>query len=65
MASYIADVTRDGRVWLIEVDGVGPTQARHLGELELMTEDLIDALTDDEQPQIEYRIAGPGATSSS
>lgn len=47
MTSYRARVERDGKFWAVEVDGVGPTQARHRGELEAMTRDLIGTVVDD------------------
>ena len=52
MAKYRATVTRDGRFWLIRVDGVGSTQARHLRELDAMTTDLIAVMTGDDPEHI-------------
>jgi hypothetical protein len=60
MASYRATVTRDGRFWLIRVDGVGSTQARHLRELDTMAKDLIAVMTGDpEEVLVEYDIRLP------
>ena len=60
MASYRATVTRDGRFWLVRVDGVGSTQARHLRELDTMTKDLIVVMTgDSEELVVEYDIRLP------
>jgi hypothetical protein len=59
MASYAATVERDGRFWLVTVDGVGVTQARRLGELETMTVELIALMTDDRAPQVAYDLRLP------
>ncbi|MHB8296335.1 MAG: hypothetical protein ACYDH5_17325 [Acidimicrobiales bacterium] len=61
MASYRATVTRDGRFWLVRVDGVGSTQARHLRELDAMAKDLITVMTGEPEPEIvvEYDIRLP------
>lgn len=59
---YKARVVRDGKYWAIEVDGVGPTQARHLRELDEMTHDLIETLVDDPGDfEVEYDIVLPEA----
>jgi hypothetical protein len=54
MGRYKATVERDGRFWMVTVAGVGATQARRLGELEAMTVDLIEVMTDDAGPEVEY-----------
>lgn len=61
MASYRATVTRDGRFWLVHVDGVGSTQARHLRELDTMAKDLITVMTGEPEPRIvvDYDIRLP------
>jgi len=61
MASYRATVTRDGRFWLVRVDGVGSTQARHLRELDAMAKDLITVITGEPEPEIvvDYDIRLP------
>ena len=46
MNTYAAIVSREGRWWIVEVDGVGTTQARNLTEAREMAVDLI-ALTRD------------------
>ena len=61
MGSYSATVERDGRFWLITVEGVGATQARRLGELEAMTTDLIKVMTDDSSPEVDYDYQLPEA----
>ena len=61
MASYRATVARDGRLWLVRVDGVGSTQARHLRELDTMAKDLIALMTNDnpEEVVVDYDIRLP------
>ncbi len=44
--TYTAAVTRDGRFWLIRIDGVGQTQARDADEIEAMARDLIATVLD-------------------
>ena len=60
-AKYRATVVRDGRFWLVRIDGVGSTQARHLGELDEMANDLIGLMTDDDLTEfdVEYDICLP------
>jgi hypothetical protein len=43
---YDATATRDGRWWLIEVPGIGATQARNLADAEDQARDLIAAVLD-------------------
>lgn len=44
-----ATVTRDGRFWLIKVDGLdGATQARNLGEVDLMATEFVAIMTEQE-----------------
>lgn len=45
MTTYHALARRVGEFWAIYVDGVGPTQARRLGEIEDMARDLVASLT--------------------
>jgi hypothetical protein len=59
MANYQATVRRGQRYWVIDVEGVGATQARHLRELEPMTTDLVTLMTGDETPAITYNFVLP------
>ncbi len=64
MKTYRAEVSRDGRFWLVNVPEVDRmTQARTLGELQAMTEDLISNMTDASQEafEVEYQIRVPPA----
>lgn len=51
--AYRATVERDERFWLVRVEGVGVTQARHLRELEAMTGDLIYVMTGEDPAESE------------
>lgn len=51
--TYRATVERDGRFWLVRVEGVGATQARHLRELDAMTRDLIAVMADVDPASVE------------
>ncbi|PZR70063.1 MAG: hypothetical protein DLM66_05005 [Candidatus Dormiibacter spiritus] len=64
MRKYRAEVSRDGRFWLVHVPEVErTTQARTLGELQSMTEDLISIMTgaSPEAFEVEYQIRVPPA----
>ncbi|WP_052590794.1 hypothetical protein [Luteipulveratus mongoliensis] len=50
MSTYTATAERDGRFWLIRVEDVGVTQARHLREADAMARDLV-AVTLDFDPE--------------
>lgn len=45
MNTYEATATREGKWWVIDVLGVGVTQARNLTEGHSMVDDLIEAMT--------------------
>jgi hypothetical protein len=61
--TYRAVVERVGRFWAVDVEGVGPTQARNLRELETMTRDLIAVMTEQAPDSFEvtYDIRLPKA----
>lgn len=59
MTVHRATVERDGRFWLVKVEGVGATQARRLGELEAMTIDLIEVVTGEHDPTVVYEFRLP------
>jgi hypothetical protein len=45
VSRYHVTVTREGRWWVADVEGVGVTQAKSLAELQEMTVDLIEAVS--------------------
>jgi hypothetical protein len=49
----VARVKREGRVWLVEIERVGVTQARSLSEAQEMAADLIAVMTGDRVPAAE------------
>lgn len=55
MKTYTARATREGRYWLLEIDGVGTTQARSLREAPDMARSLISVLT--RTPESRVRVA--------
>lgn len=59
VGSYTATVQRGERYWVVSVEGVATTQARHLRELEDMTTDLIQVMTGDEHPEVSYDFVLP------
>ncbi|TDD09296.1 hypothetical protein E1181_04805 [Saccharopolyspora terrae] len=57
MTTYQVQVTRDGKFWLIHVPAVERwTQARKLGEIHEMAQDLIEIMTGDPGESIELDI---------
>lgn len=46
MSSYRATVHREGDWWVIDVDGIGVTQAKRLDKVEHMARDLVASLRD-------------------
>lgn len=61
MSNYRVRVTRDKRFWLVEVEGVGFTQARNLREVAAMARDLIAVMTsaDPVEPDMEIEVELP------
>lgn len=53
MNTYVARATREGRWWVVDVEGVGVTQARSLAEVEEMASDLIAAVREEDDPTVE------------
>ena len=56
MKTYRVNVTRGQRFWLIEVEGVGWTQARHLREVEEMARDLVAVMTEVEPESLALEV---------
>lgn len=57
-----ATVTRDGRFWLIEVDGLdGATQARNLREVDVMATEFVSIMTEQELDDVvvKWRVELP------
>ena len=57
-----ATVTRDGRFWLIEVDGLdGATQARNLREVDVMATEFVAIMTEQELDDVvvKWRVELP------
>jgi hypothetical protein len=45
MADYIATAVCEGDHWIIDVEGVGTTQADSVDDLDAMTVDFVSAMT--------------------
>jgi hypothetical protein len=45
MSAYTATATREGRWWVIDVDGVGVTQSRTLAEAHTWAQGLVEVVT--------------------
>jgi glutamyl-tRNA reductase len=44
-SEYVGRLAREGRFWLVTIDGIGVTQARNLTEAQEMAEDLVEIVT--------------------
>jgi hypothetical protein len=58
MADYTATAIREGDYWVVDVPGVGTTQADTLDEIQDMAVDLVTAMThaDSRDVHVEVRI---------
>ncbi|WP_232677535.1 hypothetical protein [Nocardioides sp. R-C-SC26] len=61
MEQYNATVTRDGALWLIEVEGIGATQAETWDEIPVMAADVIAAMTDEPADSFDLLVTLHGA----
>lgn len=51
--TFIANLTREGKFWLITIPGVGVTQALNLKEAQVMAVDLVEIVTEEHDPDVE------------
>jgi hypothetical protein len=62
VSTYNAVAHREGKWWVVEVDGVGSTQGRTAAEAQEMAEDLVTAMTEfrrgDFVVDVVYRLPG-------
>jgi hypothetical protein len=56
MSTFRATATREGRWWVIDVDGVGVTQARNLTEARVMALDLAAIMTGEPEASIDIDL---------
>lgn len=54
MARYDVKVSREGKWWVVDVAGVGVTQAAHEVEIEPQARGLIAAMVDDDDPELTW-----------
>lgn len=57
MSTYRATATREGRFWVVDVDGVGVTQGRTVREAQEMAADLVVAVRDVPAADVEIDLA--------
>ena len=57
MRKFSAVATREGKWWIVDVDGVGTTQGRTTTEAQEMAEDLVTAMLDIPAGRFEVDIA--------
>lgn len=51
-----ANVTRDGKWWMVDVPGFGLTQARRLSEVETMARSLVAVVRDIDETDVEVEV---------
>ncbi|WP_370945488.1 hypothetical protein AB5J62_41290 [Amycolatopsis sp. cg5] len=56
MKTYQATARREGKWWVVEVDGVGVTQGRSTAEAHRMAVDLVEIMEEIPHDEIEVRI---------
>ena len=56
MADYIATAISEGDHWVIDVDGVGTTQADSVDDIEGMAVDLVVALTHTAPDEVHVQV---------
>jgi hypothetical protein len=56
MADYIATAISEGDHWVIDVDGVGTTQADSVDGIEEATVDLVTAMTHDAPRDVHVEV---------
>jgi predicted XRE-type DNA-binding protein len=61
MSTYTVTATREGKWWVLDVEGVGVTQARTLAAAEEWVRDLIQTMTGDDDARFEISVEVEGA----
>lgn len=56
MTMVVATATREGRWWVVEIEGVGVTQGRNLAEARSMAADLVVVMTGAAEDAIEIEL---------
>ena len=56
MSEYTATAIREGDYWVIDVDGVGTTQADTVDDLEQAAVDLVIAMTHAAAPDVHVQV---------
>lgn len=56
MSTHTARAVREGRWWVVHVDGVGVTQGRSTAEAQRMAADLVAVMTDVPEDEIDVEV---------
>jgi hypothetical protein len=56
MADYIATAICEGDHWIIDVDGVGTTQADSIDDIDEMAVDLVSAMTHTSRQDVHIHV---------
>jgi hypothetical protein len=56
MADYIATAICEGDHWIIDVDGVGTTQADSIDDIDEMAVDLVSAMTHTSRQDVHVHV---------
>lgn len=59
-ATYTATLYREDGWWMIQVEGVGLTQARSLDEVDSMARSLVGVMTDTDPESVSVRVVRSG-----
>jgi len=62
MSTYTATATREGRWWVIDVEGVGVTQSRTLADSHTWARGLIEAVTGEADADVSVTPSLPDGT---
>lgn len=61
MKTYTVRATREGKWWVLDVDGIGVTQSRTLAAAEEWARDLVLAMTGEADAQLDIEVTVKGA----
>ena len=56
MTTYTARAHREGKWWVLDVEGVGTTQARTINDCQAQAADLIEAMTGEQVPAYDVAL---------
>lgn len=62
MSAYTATAAREGRWWVVDVEGVGVTQSRTLAEAQIWAQGLVEAVTGEADADVNITPTLPDGT---